>query len=464
MRPRSKHGLERKFKPWRKGKSSKKAAITRDAGSNSAKRPTNTSLKNRLRGQKRLLAKLQKDGKTGKEDDGKDGNDDQGSSDVTVAGVKQSIAQLERDIALYETREREKKNASKYHQVKFIERQKLTRLEKSVKRQLQALQLDTDGASVKNQQRACQLRQQIESIAMDQLYIAFYPSDRKYVALFADGYHRVVDDERGRKRRQGAWAQIKEDLRKGGGSFDKEATKKWVNLDAAKSALLAMPEGSYPSNDEIVVNGPASVVSGTTKKQKEIAVASARTANATGVPDNRFKLTKELDGMFQESTTGNDYQSCERNDSSSDSDCNGREETESTSSEDDNHTNQLHGFKGNVTKGLQNKNPVNNTMPKPSSSSSSVSRDSSDDDVSHTEEDIDDFFATDTATSMEDIFIEVQNNDRKKQKNPKRQHHDNDNTMPYWKVPDKSRGFKSQNQSKKDYRNFQVRQKRQKFG
>lgn len=62
--------------------------------------------------------------------------------------------------------------------MKFIERQKLTRLEKSVKRQLQALQLDTDGASVKNQQRACQLRQQIESIAMDQLYIAFYPSDR----------------------------------------------------------------------------------------------------------------------------------------------------------------------------------------------------------------------------------------------------------------------------------------------
>lgn len=332
--------------------------------------------------------------------------------------------------------------------MKFIERQKLTRLDKSVKRQLQALQLDSNGVAVEKQQRACQLRQQLESIAMDQLYIAFYPSDRKYVALFADAYHRVVDDEQGKKRRKGAWAQIKEDLRKGGASFDEEATKKWVNLTAAKSALLAMPEGSYPGNDEIVVNGPVAVVDRVAKKQKEIATATATTANATVAPDGRFTLTKELDGLFHESTTGNDYhdmalqECCERNDSSDDSDCNGPEETDSTSSEDDDHTNLLKGFKGNTTKG----------------------DDGSDDDISDAKEDIDDFFATDTAISMEDIFTEVQNNDRKKQKNPKRQHHDHDHTMPYWKVPDKSMGFKSQNQSKKDYRDFRVMQKRQKFG
>jgi len=98
MRPPSKHGLERKYKPWRKGKSDKKVVGT-------DKQRTNTSLKNRLRGQKRLLAKLQKqtDGTDKKEED----------REETINGVKLSIKQLERDIATYEAKEREKKNAAK---------------------------------------------------------------------------------------------------------------------------------------------------------------------------------------------------------------------------------------------------------------------------------------------------------------------------------------------------------------
>ena len=100
MRPPSKHGLERKYKPWRKGKSDKKVGTD--------KQRTNTSLKNRLRGQKRLLAKLQRQTDT-------DGTTDKKKEDreETINGVKQSIKQLERDIATYEAKEREKKNAAK---------------------------------------------------------------------------------------------------------------------------------------------------------------------------------------------------------------------------------------------------------------------------------------------------------------------------------------------------------------
>ena len=97
MRPPSKHGLERKFKPWRKGKSIRKSADGR-----TLKRPTNASLRNQLRGQKRLLAKLQQKNGPG------DGNNPAGIPDI-----KERISQLERDIDAYETREREKKNASK---------------------------------------------------------------------------------------------------------------------------------------------------------------------------------------------------------------------------------------------------------------------------------------------------------------------------------------------------------------
>ena len=100
MRPPSKHGLERKYKPWRKGKSDKKKVVGTD------KQRTNTSLKNRLRGQKRLLAKLQR------QSDGND-NDKKEDREETINGVKLSIKQLERDIATYEAKEREKKNAAK---------------------------------------------------------------------------------------------------------------------------------------------------------------------------------------------------------------------------------------------------------------------------------------------------------------------------------------------------------------
>jgi hypothetical protein len=88
MKLPSKHGLERKFKPWRKGKSAKFEG--------SSKKP-NGSLKNQLRGQKRLLSNLE---------------NNQASAD-SIEGVRQKIAQIEKDIADYEAREREKKNAVK---------------------------------------------------------------------------------------------------------------------------------------------------------------------------------------------------------------------------------------------------------------------------------------------------------------------------------------------------------------
>ena len=107
MRPPSKHGLERKYKPWRKGKSDKKA---RTVCGGSDKRPTNASLKNRLRGQKRLLQKLQKQNVGGNDGEEKSKND---NKKEMIDGVQQSIIQLEKDIASYEAREREKKNAAK---------------------------------------------------------------------------------------------------------------------------------------------------------------------------------------------------------------------------------------------------------------------------------------------------------------------------------------------------------------
>jgi hypothetical protein len=185
----SKHGLERKFKPWRKGKS-KSSKIE-------ASKKSNASLKNQLRGQKRLLSKL---------------INNEASAD-SMEGVKQRIDQLEKDIDEYEAREKEKKNAAKYHKVKFYERQKLTRLEKSTKRQLQQLSGKNDDE--KSAEKISQLQNQLLSISMDQLYVAFYPTSMKYMTLFKSGStDRFVGDEKVQRRRKDVWNKIREQLLK----------------------------------------------------------------------------------------------------------------------------------------------------------------------------------------------------------------------------------------------------------
>lgn len=118
MRPPSKHGLERKFKPWRKGESKKTKRVgsgdNGDEHVNKKRAPsTNASLKNQLRGQKRLLAKkLQHQTQNSNNGDGhKDGGEDKDA--MIIDDVQQRIVQLEKDIVSYEVREREKKNAAK---------------------------------------------------------------------------------------------------------------------------------------------------------------------------------------------------------------------------------------------------------------------------------------------------------------------------------------------------------------
>jgi hypothetical protein len=111
MRPTSsKHGLERKFKPWRKGKASSKKRVCvdgEDGGARPRNRSNNASLKNLLRSQKRLLGRLQK----GKDAD--DGGTKTTNEEEMVDGARQRITMLEKEIVAHADREREKKNATK---------------------------------------------------------------------------------------------------------------------------------------------------------------------------------------------------------------------------------------------------------------------------------------------------------------------------------------------------------------
>lgn len=148
-RPPSKHGLERKYKPWRKGKSK----TSKSKG----------SLKHQLRGKQRLLAKV--------------------TEPERRSELKEEIRSLEQQINERKELERTKQNAKDSHGVRFLERQRLTRAERSTRKLLD---------SVSTTEETNRYQQELQRIALDQVYVAHFPHDIKYIPLFRNGV-RVVD-------------------------------------------------------------------------------------------------------------------------------------------------------------------------------------------------------------------------------------------------------------------------------
>jgi len=141
VRVPSQHGLQKKFKPWRKGKS--------------VKAKKQGSLKQQLRGLERLLAKLTRSGESDE------------ATTARAAELRTSIASMKAQIAEKESQEQEREHANKSHGTRFLERQRLTRMERTVRK----------GCS-KDKNR------ELLQIAMDQIYVAHYPLSKPYRPLF----------------------------------------------------------------------------------------------------------------------------------------------------------------------------------------------------------------------------------------------------------------------------------------
>ena len=140
----SSHGLDRKYKSWRRGKSQ-----------NSKRR---SSLKQQLRGHERLLQRA---------------TDENHRRDLL-----QKIQQLQQEIDSKQKMERERQNAKKSHGARFLERQKLVRMERNVHKN--------------SNLSSAQKERELTKIALDQVYVAHYPMDyAKYLPLFYQGVRRV---------------------------------------------------------------------------------------------------------------------------------------------------------------------------------------------------------------------------------------------------------------------------------
>jgi hypothetical protein len=151
----SSHGLDKKFKSWRKGKSENPKAKNR------------TSLKHQLRGQTRLLTKVT----------------DEGHRVV----LQKQIDELKAEIGAKEQVEQERVNAQKSHGTRFLERQRLVRLERNVRKNPNLSDATKEAEYFK--------------IALDMAYVAHFPHDVvKYMPIFHKGT-RVVDSGRHLNRR-----------------------------------------------------------------------------------------------------------------------------------------------------------------------------------------------------------------------------------------------------------------------
>ena len=217
------HNLHKKFKSWRKGKSA------------NAKKGT---LKAQLRGQQRLLPKAR--------------DDDHRQQ------IEAKIQELEALIEAKRKVDRERENAKKSHGARFLERQKLTRMEKHAK---------------SNEDRL--------KVALDLAYVAHFPLERRYVPLFRNG-ERIQVAGRNLAKRATARGRVLEKL----GETERV---KWMSDD-----LYEMLPSKWSLDDEIRVFGKGE------KKAKE-EIADHRFASAhSAILEAADEVDAQLDEEFAE--------------------------------------------------------------------------------------------------------------------------------------------------------------------
>ena len=237
-RPPSKHGLEKKFKPWRKGKST--------TTKNDKPKAKASCLKSQLRSQERLLAKVA-----------------EGGDPEKLKEIKERVENMKKAILDKAESERQRKHAQKSHGVRFLERQKLFRMVKSTRKLL----VDAQGAKEK-----ARYQRELMRIALDQAYVAHFPHDQKYVPLFRQGA-RAIDDTRTLARRVITRNRILKNLKE-------ENMVDWISKD--QYALL--PKGEWTMEMEKETFG----VQETTKDN-----------NKSVLSDDRFALSAQQEQLLE---------------------------------------------------------------------------------------------------------------------------------------------------------------------
>jgi hypothetical protein len=92
------------------------------------------------------------------------------TDDAHKQNLLQQIEELKQEIANKKVAETERKNAKQSHGSRFLERQKLVRMQHNAQKEQNSEQLDR--------------------VALDQIYVGHFPLDTKYLCLFRNGQRR----------------------------------------------------------------------------------------------------------------------------------------------------------------------------------------------------------------------------------------------------------------------------------
>ena len=104
------------------------------------------------------------------------------AADVRVA-TERRLKSLEADLAHAEQARIERTLATRYHRVKFFERQKVLRKLAQVKRQLDG-EAGEEGREVLGKKEWRKLEKRLGELRVDLNYVLHYPKTKKYISLF----------------------------------------------------------------------------------------------------------------------------------------------------------------------------------------------------------------------------------------------------------------------------------------
>ncbi|KAI1790322.1 hypothetical protein LXA43DRAFT_891111 [Ganoderma leucocontextum] len=151
------------------------------------------------------------------------------AADVRVA-TERRLKSLEADLARAEQARVERTMATRYHKIKFFERQKVLRKLAQVKRQLEG-----EGGEELGKKERRKLEKRLAELRVDLSYVLHYPKLKKYVSLFPPEVRKGKGD---------GDEEVNANEEKGKAETDRqrEEIRTWVREQMAAGALSSEPE------------------------------------------------------------------------------------------------------------------------------------------------------------------------------------------------------------------------------
>ncbi len=156
------------------------------------------------------------------------------AADVRVA-TERRLKSLEGDLARAEQARIERTLATRYHKIKFFERQKVLRKLAQAQRKLDG---EGDGGEALGKKERRRLEKQVGELRVDLNYVLHYPKAKKYISLFPPEARKGGDGEGGNDE------EMDEDEEKGKAETDRqrEEIRTWVREQMETGALSSEPE------------------------------------------------------------------------------------------------------------------------------------------------------------------------------------------------------------------------------